>query len=105
MDMVLNICISDGSDIVVDGFDKIAFYNIIPNIEVTRSGYSWRKDYYEELLSNLAKYKFISIERHDSNHGLEYRKHSFAFKNSHFEGNKPLILQTCCITTIIDRYN
>lgn len=105
MDMVLKICISDGSEVIVDGFDDIAFYNEVPNIEVTHSGYTWQKDYYYDLLNNLAKYKFISIERHDSNDRLEYRKQSFAFKTNHFEGNKPLFLQTSCITTINDMYS
>ncbi|MDQ0268922.1 hypothetical protein [Cytobacillus purgationiresistens] len=104
MDMVLNICISDGLEIIVDGFDDISFYNEIPNIEVTHSGYSWQKDYYNELMNNLTRYKFIGIERNDSSHKMEYRTHSFAFKNTNFEGNKPLILQTNCITTIIDMY-
>ncbi|WP_107897952.1 hypothetical protein [Lysinibacillus mangiferihumi] len=105
MDMVLKICISDGSEIIVDGFDDISFYNEIPNIEVTHSGYSWQKDYYYELLNNLSRFKFIAIERHDSNHRMEYKNHTFAFKNDNFEGNKPLFLQTSCITTVVDMYS
>lgn len=105
MDMVLKICICDNSEIIIDGFDDISFYNEIPEAEVTHSGYSWQKDYYHELLNNLSTFKFIAIKRSDSNHAMAYRNHSFAFKNANFEGNKPLYLQTNCITTIIDMYS
>lgn len=105
MDMVLKVCISDGSEIIVDGFDEISFYNELPYEDVTHSGYTWQKDYYNELLNNLRTFNFISVKRNDPAHKMEYRKHTFAFKNSHFEGNKPLILQTNCITTIVDMYS
>lgn len=105
MDMVLNICISDGSEIIVDGFDKISFYNEIPVPEVTHSGYSWQKDFYNDLLNNLCKYRFISITRNDIDDELKYRNHSFAFRNKTITKNKPLILRTSVITTIIDMYN
>ncbi len=105
MDMVLNVCISDGSEIIIDGFDEIQFHNELPSTGVSHSGYSWQREYYHELLNNLTKYNFISIKRNDPKDKLEYRNHSFAFKNSNFESNKPLILRTNCVTTIIDMYN
>ncbi|MGW6384549.1 hypothetical protein [Peribacillus butanolivorans] len=105
MDMVLKVCISDGSEIIVDGFDEISFYNELPNIDVSHSGYSWQRESYNELLNNLIIYNFISIKRHDSKDRLEYRNHTFAFKNSNFQGNVPLTLQTKSVTTIIDMYN
>lgn len=104
MDMVLNICISDGSEIIVDGFDKISFYTTLPEADITQSGYSWRNNHYNELLNNLTKYNFIGVKRHDNKDTLEYRNHSYAYKNTHFEDNEPLILRTNCITTIIDMY-
>jgi hypothetical protein len=104
MDMVLEICVSDGSGIIIDGFDEISFYNDLPNVEITHSGYSWQRDFYYELLNNLSKYKFIGVNRKDPNDELKYRNYSYAFKNSHFEGNRPLLLQTNCITTIVDMY-
>lgn len=103
--MVLKICISDGESVIVDGFDKITFYNELPIPEVVKSGYSWRKDSFFDLLNGLAKYRFIEIKRHDNKDNLEYQNHSFAFKNENFKENNPLILQTSCITTIIDMYN
>lgn len=105
MDMVLNICVSDGSEIIVDGFDEISFYSELPNAEITRNGYSWQKDYYNDLLNNLSAYNLIEISRHDPKDGLEYRGHSFAFENQHFSKSKPLILKTNSITTIVDMYN
>lgn len=41
MDMILKICIADGTSIVIDGFDIISMYTSIPNVEVEHSGYSW----------------------------------------------------------------
>lgn len=105
MDMVLNICISDGSETIVDGFDKISFYNELPIPEVTHSGYSWQRDFYNDLLNNTYKYKFISITRNDVNDELKYRDHSFAFRNKAITKNEPLILKTSSITTIIGMYN
>lgn len=105
MDMVLQVCISDGSEIIIDGFDEISFYNELPNAEVTQSGYSWQRNNYNDLLNNLRSYNFIEISRHDNIDELKYREHSFAFKNQHFSKNKPLILTTNSITTIIDMYN
>lgn len=105
MDMVLQVCISDGSEIIIDGFDKISFYNELPSVEVTQSGYSWQRDSYDDLLNNLSKYNFMEVSRHDNNDELKYRDYSFAFKNQHFSKNKPLILTTSSITTIIDMYN
>lgn len=104
MDMVLKICITDGSEIIIDGYDEISFSNELPNVEVTNSGYSWREDFYLELLNSLIEYNFISIKRHDPKDRLEYREHSYAFENEHFEKNLPLILQTKSISTIIDMY-
>ncbi|MDC7770344.1 hypothetical protein POL88_15560 [Priestia megaterium] len=104
MDMVLKVCISDGSEIIIDGFDKIAFHNELPNPDISHSGYSWQKDYYYELLNNLVKYNFISIQRNDPKDKLEYRNHAFAFENTNFNSNNPLILRTNCISTIINMY-
>lgn len=102
MDMVLKICIADGSEVILDGFDKLSFYNELPRVEASKSCYSWQREHYLELLNNLSKYKFLGIERNDSNHRMEYRQHSFAFKNSEFEGNEPFYLTTSTITTIIN---
>lgn len=105
MDMVLKICVSDGTDIIVDGFDEISFYNELPVAETTYGGYSWQRDYYNDLMNNLCKFNFIGISRKDDNDELKYRGHSFAFRNKHFNKNETLILMTNCITTIIDMYN
>lgn len=105
MDRVLSVCISDGSEIVIDGFDEISFYNEISTKEVSNSGYSWQRDFYHDLLNNLSKFNFISIKRSDAAHKLEYRNHAYAFHNQNFSENKPIYLQTNCITTIIDMYN
>jgi len=102
MDMVLKVCIADGSEVILDGFDTLSFYNDLPAVEVSKSCYSWQKDHYLELLNGLGKFKFLGIERNDSNHTMEYRNHSYAFKNSHFEGNEPFYLNTSTITTIIN---
>jgi hypothetical protein len=104
LDMVLKVCVSDGSEIIIDGFDEISFHNEYPETAIVHSGYTWNQDYYNELLNSLTLYKLISIKRHDSNHRMEYRDHAFAFRNANFEGNQPLLLQTCCITTIINMY-
>ena len=77
MEIVLNICISDGSEILVDGFDEISFYNEVPNSEIEHSGYSWEKDYYYELLNALSTYNFIGIKRNDDKDVLDYKDHSF----------------------------
>lgn len=101
MEIVLNICISDGSEILVDGFDEISFYNEVPNSEIEHSGYSWEKDYYYELLNALSTYNFIGIKRNDNKDVLDYRDHSFAFRNEQFRKNETLYLNTSTITTII----
>lgn len=105
MDMVLNVCVSDGSEIIVDGFDKISFYNELPIAEVTHSGYSWQRNFYNDLLNNLCKFNFISVTRNDVNDELKYRDHSLAFRNKATTKNEPLILMTSSITTIINMYN
>lgn len=104
MDMVLNICISDGSEIIIDGFDTISFYNELPDVSVSYSGYSWRNDFYNDLMNNLCKFNFIGITRKSPSDILEYREHSFAFQNQNFTKNETLILRTNCISTIIDMY-
>lgn len=104
MDITLNICIADGSEILIDGFDEISFYNELPNAEVTESGYSWQGDH-DGLLNNLHKYNFIGISRHDPKDNLEYRSHSFAFQNQNFTKNERLVLRTNCVTTIINMYD
>jgi len=105
MDIVLKICISDGHEIIVDGFDEISFYKELPDAEINRSGYSWQKDFYNDLLNNLFAYNLMKISRHDTKDELNYRDHSFVFENQHFSKSKPLILTTNSITTIIDMYN
>lgn len=101
MEIVLNICLSDGSEIGVDGFDTISFHNEVQNIEIIDSGYTWERDLYLELLNNLAKYKFIGITRNDPKDDLVYREHHYAYRNEYSEKNKTLILQTSAVTTII----
>lgn len=105
MDMVLKICVNDGEEIIIDGFDTIEFYNQLPNAEVENSGYTWQRDLYHSLLNNLEEYKFIGVIRNDSKDDLSYRNHSFAFNNGTFDKNETLYLRTSCITTIIDLYN
>ncbi|MGX7596332.1 hypothetical protein ACWNS2_13955 [Planococcus plakortidis] len=102
MDIVLKICINDGSEIIIDGFDKISFYTRIPNVALTQSGYSWRNDHFEQLLNSLVEYNFIGISRNDPADELRYQNHPFAYQNKHFTANDVLILQTNCVTTIID---
>ena len=94
MTMVLKIHISDGSEIIVNGCDQIYFYNLIPYNEMVHSGYSWKKDYYRELMTHLMKYKFIAIVRKHSSDGMENFNPQFAFLDANSESNKPLILQT-----------
>lgn len=103
--MVLKICISDGNTIIIDGFDEISFYNKLPIAEITRSGYSWQKDHYNELMNKLCAFNFIGISRHEPKNELSYQKHSFAFQNEDFSSNKTMFLRTNCITTIINMYD
>ncbi|MDT2427689.1 hypothetical protein [Enterococcus avium] len=104
MDITLNICINDGSEILVDGFDKISFSNNVLKKTCTNTGYSWQKSY-PEILNAVVENKFLIFDRHDEKDSLEYRDHSFAFRNEITEKNQPLILTTQSITTIIDMYN
>jgi hypothetical protein len=101
MEIVLNICISDGSEILVDGFDTLSFYNELPNLEIESIGYEWERNNYLDLLNNLKIYNFIGIQRSDPKDELVYRDHVFAFENDHAEKNSPIYLQTSSITTII----
>lgn len=104
MDITLSICVNDGTDILVDGFDEIAFSNDATTPNQKDSGYNWQRSY-PDILNVLADNKFLIFTRHDVNHGLEYREHSFAFSNSISENNQPLILTTQSITTIINMYS
>ncbi len=58
-----------------------------------------------EILNAVVENKFLIFDRHDEKDSLEYRDHSFAFRNEITEKNQPLILTTQSITTIIDMYN
>ncbi|KRN62743.1 hypothetical protein [Carnobacterium maltaromaticum] len=100
MEIVLSICVSDGSNIEVDGFDELYFSNELPQSEISRNAYSWGNDYYFDLLNGLAKYSFISVKRHDPIDRLEYHDHVYAFLNEKFEQNQPIHLKTSAITTI-----
>lgn len=103
MDIVLKICVSDGSEILVDGFDEISFHNQLPYTDLADSGYSWRKNH-DDLLNCLTKYNFIKLLRHEEKNDLEYKNHIFAFTNQNVSKNVPLTLTTNSITTIIDMY-
>lgn len=103
--MTLKLCISDGSEIIIDGFDEIYFYSELPIIKEKISGYAGQRESYDKLMNNLCKYNFIGILRNNPNDELEYRNHSFAFKNKDFTKNETLILRTSSITTVIDMYN
>lgn len=100
MEITQAICINDGSEILIDGFDKISFSNDATSKDITNSGYTWQRSY-PEILNSLAEYKFIIVDRHDTKDRLEYREHSYAFRNEITEKNEPLILTTQSITTII----
>lgn len=101
MDMVLKICINDGSEVIIDGFDTISFSNDATIVEKNFSGYTLQKEY-PSVLNHLSNYKFIRIERNDESDNLVYRSHSFAFENNITSKNRPFILPTHSITTIID---
>lgn len=103
LDITLKVCLVDGTDILVDGFDKLSFTNELPTAEITNSGYSWQKDY-DELLNNTDRYAFLTIQRSDYDN-LEYRQKSYVFKNSEFKSKKPFTFRTTAIVTIIDMYS
>lgn len=109
MEITCNIAFSDGSYISVDGFDKIYFYNEIPLVETTYTGYSLQKDkdVYYRALNDLATHAFIGIKRNDNDNRLDYAGKAYAFKNYYpeqndiIEENEILFLQTNTITTIV----
>ncbi|OEH55928.1 hypothetical protein AQ616_19010 [Oceanobacillus sp. E9] len=104
MDMVLQICVSDGSEIVIDGFDDISFSNEYPNHVVEHNGYSWQRDFYNDLMNYLNEFNFITITRKDPKDDLYFHNHAFAFQNQHTTVNQPLTLKTNNVITIIDLY-
>ncbi|WP_025728462.1 hypothetical protein [Atopobacter phocae] len=101
MEVTQVICINDGSEILIDGFDKISFSNNAFEKRLTNSGYTWQKTY-PEILNEMVENKFIIIERNDEKDELTYRNHPFVYRNEINEQNKPLILTTNSITTIIN---
>ncbi|WP_271005901.1 hypothetical protein [Listeria seeligeri] len=105
MDMVLIICISDGTSIVIDGFDIVSMYTSIPGVEVEHSGYTWRENYYYDLLNYLNEYKYIGVKRNNCNEELKYRNHDYTYQDGDFKHNTPLFLKTSNIITIIDMYD
>lgn len=104
VDLTLKICINDGSEILVDGFDLIGFTNDVFLMEELHSGYTWQKNY-PQILNIMSNHKFLIFKRHDPKDDLKYRGHLYAYKNERFQKNEDLILNTCSINTIINMYD
>ncbi|WP_301420237.1 hypothetical protein [Mammaliicoccus lentus] len=108
MDHTCNIGFNDGTYLALDGWDEISFYNNVPNIEKTYSGYDLQREQvvYYEALNNLNEYNFIGIRRKHPSDELEFAGKKFAFEHYYNEGkdvdqlNETLYLQTSAITTI-----
>lgn len=100
MDSRLTLCLVDGTDIILDGFDTLGFSNDFPAIDISYDAYDWCEKYYDSLICNLGKYAIVSIKRHSNSDKLKYRDHSYAYQNENFEHNEPLLLRTSSIVTI-----
>lgn len=108
MEITCNIVLADGNHIKIDGFDTIHFYEQIPYTKFTYSGYDLQKhenDYYS-VMNFLNEYKFIGIERNDSENELTFGGKDFVYKNysreivKTIEKNEILYIKTDCISTI-----
>lgn len=108
MDVVCNIALVDGTIITLDGFDKIHFYNEIPEPSVTYSAYDFDREKYNyyNAMNDLSKYPFVGIERKDNSDELVFANKSYAYNNYHknaditLEANEVLYLQSSSVTTI-----
>ena len=102
MDAVFTIIINDGEKFIVDSDDEIKFANILPDFDVTKTGCEWQECYFE-LLNSLKEYEYLSLKRHYKDEPLEYRGHTFAYKNERFSDSEPLIIRTRAINTILKK--
>lgn len=108
MDIACNIGFTDGTHLPLDGYDKIKFYNEVPELEEYYTGYNLqqKEDVYYRVLNNLRTYPFVGIKREYNSDRLEFAGKVYAFKNYHNDGeviieeNDTLYLQTSAITTI-----
>ncbi|WP_432717660.1 hypothetical protein AAA448_04530 [Staphylococcus equorum] len=108
MKVACSICFTDGSYIVVDGFDELLFLNEIPYVDASFTGYSLQKDEftYYKALNNLTKYCFIGINRNDKKDEIEFGGKKFVYSNYHesigkiIDKHEILYIQTSAVSTI-----
>lgn len=108
MDHACNIGFTDGTYLALDGFDKIFFYNEIPNYELEYTMYSLQREQlnYIGALNALAQFKFIGIKRHDSADELEFAGKKYVYEhyynniNQVDKSNEILYVKTSAISTI-----
>lgn len=108
MDHAGNIGFTDGTYLALDGFDKIFFYNEIPNYELEYTMYSLQREQlnYIGALNALAQFKFIGIKRHDSADELEFAGKKYVYEhyynniNQVDKSNEILYVKTSAISTI-----
>lgn len=100
MEITHEICFSDGESVVVDGFDKLTFYNDLNDVGKSATGYHWQRNH-GDLMNCLVENKLFSLQRANDNDELSYRNNSFAFNNGTFSQNEPLIMTTNAVTTIV----
>lgn len=108
MEVSSSICFTDGSYIVVDGFDELLFLNEIPYVDASFTGYSLQKDEftYYKALNNLTKYSFIGINRNDKKDEIEFGGKKFVYSNYYesidktIDNHEILYIQTSAVSTI-----
>ncbi|BDV07469.1 TPA: hypothetical protein RQT95_000298 [Staphylococcus aureus] len=110
MDHAGNLGLNDGSYITLDGYDKLHFYNDIPNEEISFTTYELQRNErsYHSAINCLAKYNFVGIERKYTNaeSELEIAGKKYVYEN-HYNNigetdshNEIAFLQTLSVSTI-----
>ena len=110
MDHAGNLGLNDGSYITLDGFDKLYFYNEVPEVETSFTIYDLQRNEmsYYNAINCLAKYNFVGVEREYTNDEseLEIAGKKYVYANYYKSIDKTELhsevvhLQTSAVSTI-----